>query len=330
MATKQPIIQPIYDQYGNIIDYQEYRDPGLLPDGTYDRPTNPSYGQPGGYNDPYLGAPPNSGWDQSSGTWHPDYPSPASGAPPSPGITPPTTTTGPAPNPTTAPKTTATGAPGGMSSLAAPPNNESFNWPSFNAPTMTAPQPFSYGDFNYDSYAAPDKFSYQDFQAPSADQARQDPGYEFARTEGLRALTNRASATGSANTGGTMKDLISWGDQFANQNYGNVFNRGLQSYQANRGNAFDSWGANELARAKTYDTNRTNAFDNYTSNRNNAAANYSTNYGVARDTFDRQYQGALDTFKPQQDAAQRTFNDLYARWRDQLNATTNIATAGAV
>lgn len=201
-----------------------------------------------------------------------------------------------------------------MSSLSIPPpNNENFVWPEFDAPEFKAPDPFSYAE-----YDAPQPFAYDDFQVPTADQARMDPGYEFGRTEGLRALTNRASASGSARTGGTMKDLIKWGNSYADQNYGNVFNRNLQTYSTNRDNAFDTWGANELARARTYDTNR-----------NNAADAYATNYGVTRDTFDRNYTSALDEFKPKQQAARDTFDDLYRRWQAELNATAGVAGFGA-
>lgn len=246
-------------------------------------------------------------------------------------LTNPEPTPGPAPAPAPAPAPTVQQQSTSLSSLASapPPNNENFEWPQFTAPQFTAPQPFSYPEFSYGGYDAPDPFQYENFSAPTMDQAAQDPGYEFARTEGLRALTNRASATGSARTGGTMKDLITWGNKFADQNYGNVYNRNLQTYGTNRNNAFESWGANELARAQAYDRDRGNAFGNYETNRNNAASDYMTNYGVSRDVFDRSYTGALDEFRPKQDAAQRTFDDLYRRWKAELDATMGTANMGA-
>jgi len=188
-----------------------------------------------------------------------------------------------------------------------------FVWPEFNAPTFdpgpafVAPPAFSYEPFRYDA-----------FKAPTLDEAKAEPGYEFARSEGLRGLENVAASRGVARTGGTLKDLIGWGNRFAEQNYGNVFNRAGQTYDRN-------WNA----AASTYDRNR-----------NNAADAYQTNYGISRDVFDRDYgqrkdkfgydyQGAKDMFAPKERAAQATFDDIYRRWKAELDANTSIATAGA-
>jgi hypothetical protein len=329
-----------FDQYGNWIDenyYGTYQDPGLLPDGTYQRPRNPDYGQPGSYNDPYLGEPPLAGFDQTSGNWHPELGTlqdTSVTAPPPPPVPPPVLPPGPGP-------TTTSGGGGSSSNDFA----GGFQWPTFTAPTFTAPAPFSYGDFTYDAYQAPEKFSYGDFSydpftAPTAEQAAAESGYAFARDQGLQAINNRASSLGALRTGGTLKDLAGWNQGFAAQNYGNVFNRAssmydtnrnnaFQNYTTNRSGAFDVWGANELNRAKTYDTNRANAFNIYDTNRANAADMYTKAYGASRDAFDYQYQSAKDMFQPQQKAAELTFADLYSRWRDQLDATTRVATAGA-
>lgn len=249
---------PQYDEWGNIIGYQEYQDPGLLPNGSYEQPRNPEYGQVPGA-DEFLGAPPNSSWDASTGHW----------------------TTNEAPSQADGPS-----AGGPQFSMGG------FAWPSFSAPRFSAPSPFSYPDF-----------SYKDFTPPSLEDAKNEPGYEFARSEGLRALTNDRAAQGVRRIGGTLKDLITWGDKFAEQNYGNVFNRGLTTYSTNRGNAFGNWSAN----------------------RNNAAENYQTNYGISRDVFDRNYKAAQDEFQPQQRQAELTFDDLYRRWKAELDSTTELA-----
>lgn len=158
---------------------------------------------------------------------------------------------------------------------------ESFVWPEFD------PGP---------AFQAPPPFRYDEFRAPSLDEAKAEPGYEFARSEGLRGLQNNAASRGVARTGGTLKDLIGWGNRFAEQNYGNVFNRAGQTYDRNRSNAADA---------------------------------YQTNYGISRDVFDRGYQQRKDVFQPKQRAAELTFDDLYRRWKAELDANTSIATAGA-
>lgn len=172
-----------------------------------------------------------------------------------------------------------------------------FDWPQFNAPVFD-PGP---------AFQAPPAFSYDPFSAPTLEQAQNEPGYAFAREEGRKALENSAAARGVLRTGGTLKDILGWGNRFAEQNYGNVFNRA----------------------ATTYDRNRNNAAQNYQTNYGVSKDVFDTNYGQRKDKFAFDYQGAYDTFQPQQRRAELTFSDLYNRWRDMLNSTTQIATAGA-
>lgn len=68
------------------------------------------------------------------------------------------------------------------------------------------------------------------FNGPEAQaRARQsfhtDPGYEFQRGEGLRAVEGSAAARGSAMSGGTMKALQQYGTGLADQSYGNWYQR---------------------------------------------------------------------------------------------------------
>ena len=245
----------------------------------------------------------HQGWDL------PPLPGPAPNNNPDP--TPTTIPPGPTTTTATGGGTTSSGGGGGGTRTSGTLGDMAFNWPTTSLPTYTPPPAFDYPGFSYESYAPAQPFSYADFQKPTLEEAQQDPGYEFARTEGLRAIKNRASAMGSANTGGTLKDLMTWGNNFANQNYGNVFDRNLRTYSTNRDNAFNTWGANELARAQAYDRNYKTALDSYTTSRNNAAENYATNYGVSRDTFDRNYRSAYDTGQMNQRQAELTFQDLY-------------------
>jgi hypothetical protein len=174
------------------------------------------------------------------------------------------------------------------------PGGESY-FPEFTPPTyekfpeFQAPAPFSY-----------DAFSYQPFKAPTLEDAQKEPGYAFARDEGLKGVEASAAARGMLRTGGSLKDLFSWGNKFAEQNYGNVYNRAADTYDRNAGMAFDVWGAN----------------------RDNAAANYATNYGISRDTWDRgaeqhllkadrDYKGSYDKFAFGREAQKLTLEDLY-------------------
>lgn len=286
-------------------------------DGPYDgAPFDPATGNP--YDPSMLPAgvslanpnDPNSYWN--SGGWNTGAPKPNTDDP----TQQPTGETDPQ-----APPPPSTGGAGGFSyngdgtfPNTSPSTFEvSPSWPQLTLPRFEpgpgfeAPPPFSYQDFSYDS-----------FHAPTMEQARNEPGYAFAADEGRRALENSAAARGVVRTGGTLKDILGWGQRLGDQNYSNVYNREASTYGLNRGNAFGNWEAN----------------------RNNAADAYQRNYNVSRDVFDANYGqrkdkyafdvGAVkDEFAPRQRQAELTFADLYSRWRDQLNSLTSVATAGA-
>lgn len=96
--------------------------------------------------------------------------------------------------------------------------------PSYGrAPMFVAPQ-FAWGE---------------QWQAPTLDEAKKEPGYEFAANEGRRALEQSAAARGLLGSGGTLKNINEWGNRFAEQNYSNVFNRNLTGYQTRFGTAKD-------------------------------------------------------------------------------------------
>jgi hypothetical protein len=189
-----------------------------------------------------------------------------------------------------------------------------FAWPRFNAPQYTPIAPFvAPPAFEF----AP--FSYEDFKAPQFSDIYNDGSFIGRQQEGMKAIENSAAAKGLTRLPATLKALAGWNQDFASREYGNIFDRAAGTYDRNRGNAFSNWQAN----------------------RNNAADNYSLNYGIARDvwdrndrqntdTYDRNYKSAFDTFNYNDfQPAKYTFDDMYRRWKDQLDATTSIATAGA-
>src|SRR5262249_12914447 len=100
--------------------------------------------------------------------------------------------------------------------------------PSFNAPSYTKPPPFYYDPFT----------------APSVNDMYNDPSFQFRFGMGQKALENSRAASGVLGTGGTLKDFINYGQNFASQEYGNIFNRDLQTYAANRSNALTNYNTN--------------------------------------------------------------------------------------
>jgi len=97
------------------------------------------------------------------------------------------------------------------------------------------------------AYQAPQYAAPAPFAAPTAAEMGQDPGYQFRLAEGQRALENSGAARGVTNTGGNMKGLLDYGQQAASQEYGNVYNRNLNTYNTNAANAFQQYSTNALA-----------------------------------------------------------------------------------
>jgi hypothetical protein len=85
------------------------------------------------------------------------------------------------------------------------------------------------------------------FVAPDAVTEQNDPGYQFRLDQGQKALENSAAARGGLLSGGTGKALQDYGQQYASNEYGNVYNRALGQYQQNY-NIFQNDQANKFNR----------------------------------------------------------------------------------
>ncbi len=220
------------------------------------------------------------------------------------------------------------------------------HFPDFVAPRYTAPNAFVHQPFVDSPPLAdaaqyqPGTFSHPGFNAPTLSEAELEPGYAFAKREGLGAIRNKQAALGTFRTGGAVKGLIGWANRFAEQNYGNVYNRAGQTYDRNRGNAFENFLTNETSRKGAFDTNRANVVDTYQRNRDNRYAAYQANQDnrfnawdanrVAElAAYDREFQGAQDEFNQRYRTAEITFDDMYRRWRDTTDTLTRVAATGA-
>lgn len=66
----------------------------------------------------------------------------------------------------------------------------------------------------------------QDFKRDfTAEDFQKDPGYEFRMAEGAKALERSAAARGGLRSGGTLKAISRYGQDFASNEYGNAYNR---------------------------------------------------------------------------------------------------------
>ena len=73
------------------------------------------------------------------------------------------------------------------------------------------------------------------FQAPTAEQAAQTPGYQFALQQGQNAIQSSAAAKGNLLSGGTQKALDQYSQGLASTNYQQTYNNAFQNYQQNYG-----------------------------------------------------------------------------------------------
>ena len=94
------------------------------------------------------------------------------------------------------------------------------------------------------------------FTAPSVDEIRATPGYQFALNEGVKALDTSAAAQGTVLSGGQKKDILQYAtglaDQTAQQKYQNALGEYMNSYNIFRNNGNDIFNRfNTLAGAGT-------------------------------------------------------------------------------
>ncbi len=89
--------------------------------------------------------------------------------------------------------------------------------PRFNGPAPRTPDPF---------------------KAPSADDVFNEPGFLARLRGGTDRLQNWAAAKGTLNDSGTAKALIDYGQGEASQEYGNVWDRAYNAYNANVGTQY--------------------------------------------------------------------------------------------
>jgi len=150
--------------------------------------------------------------------------------------------------------------------------------------TFTPPPPVNLGGpagipyvpqtpvFSHPQYTPPPAFNFPQFNLPNWEEVLQDPGYVFRLGQGKQALEQSAAARGVLNSGGTLGDVLKFGQDYATQEYGNVFQRDLQKYLTNRDTALQTYG---------------------------------TNYGSQyMDPYKLNYQAAQDEFAPQMTAYQ--------------------------
>lgn len=81
----------------------------------------------------------------------------------------------------------------------------------------------------------------EQFHAPTLDEAKANPGYQFALDTGTQALASRAAAQGTLLSGQTGEALTAFGQRLGETNYNDTFNRMLTEHT----NAFNEYNVNQ-------------------------------------------------------------------------------------
>lgn len=153
-------------------------------------------------------------------------------------------------------------------------------------------------------------FSYpkwtKQFAAPTSVDESNDPGFAFRQKVGSDAILQNASKMGIARTGGTLKDIDQWNQNYASSEYDKVYGRALDSYNS------------ELA--------------NYMGGYNRAKDQFLTKYGIYNDNFTRDQSAQGQAFNQQYSLANLGLNAANAQaglYTGQGNTAANIYTGGA-
>jgi hypothetical protein len=210
----------------------------------------------------------------------------------------PAPTPTPTPTPTPAPTATPTPAP---------------------APAADAVGKTTWGDSITlpDVIDAPNPFAYTPFDAPTGEDALNDPGYKFALNQGIGQINASHAAKGDLFTGGTVKGLVDYANQSAAQQYDKVYDRDFQQWAAEQGMSADeadrNWGRN----TDVYDRNIDAAV------LRNQAYTGDRAYDFGREAFDtqnNQWQQQFDTGNRQWD---KTYESGERRWQQDFDQRVN-------
>lgn len=120
---------------------------------------------------------------------------------------------------------------GGFGYLTEPFNQQAPIWKP--GPVYTAPK-----------WEPPPAFSYKQFEAPTPDSIYADPSYQFREGQGRRALEQSAAGRGTLRSGGTLKDLINYGQNAASQEYSNIYGRAVDAHNMGLQQELGTYGVN--------------------------------------------------------------------------------------
>jgi hypothetical protein len=195
----------------------------------------------------------------------------------------------------------------------------------YTASTYAAPDPYGAREYTAPTYTSPVPFT-----APTAADMAADPGYQFRLQQGQQALERSGAARGVTRTGGTLKDVLDYGQRAASQEYGNVFNRmasqygmneGLrgEAFDRNAGNAWNAWTGNEAGRARAYDVNAANAWNTWAGNEAGRSRAYDVNEANRLAAERQTQQGRTTGYQIGANQQQQDYQNQYNNWVQSYN-----------
>lgn len=153
-------------------------------------------------------------------------------------------------------------------------------------PNPLAPPPFTYAPFT-------DQFTNPNFVAPTGLTEQNDPGYQARLKLGSDTLQASAAGKGTLLTGQTANDLNQYAQDFASNEFGQVYNRALTDYQTQSANNFQQY---------------TQKYQQYLNGYQQALQGYNTNLGAGQQAFGDTLGLSSQLFGQNQQNWQNQFN----------------------
>ena len=187
--------------------------------------------------------------------------------------------------------------------------------PAYAAPTPFAGDPYRtatpYQQGTYEGAVPFSRDEYEaatPFEAPTAADMAADPSYQFRLKQGQDALERSGAARGVTNTGGTLKDILDYGQNAASQEYGNVYGRMRDTYDANEENRFNAYAANYGNAMAGYAMNEQNRFGAFRENEGNRAGAFNTNEANRFRDYSSNYNNQINQYAMNEQNRAGAFN----------------------
>lgn len=184
-----------------------------------------------------------------------------------------------------------------------------------------------------------DPFTEQ-FHAPTAEEARQTPGYQFTLDTGLEGIDRGAASKGTLLTMGNQMARSQYATGLADQTYNDVYARAqneyqnrLNLYQQNLGNAFNAYQsrfnvnqANNQGAQNAYQNQFANALNTYNTgflgnqyNNSQLQQNYQNQYQNALQNYNAAFNTASYNNQGAQSAYQQSYNNAMQEYLNAFN-----------